>query len=125
MRAGSLVILTLLAGLAGQIRPLMAAEAEFEMPRMTIKLPGGSVSKLTVSATIYVDEALAAQLQEKMGAIREEVFTSAYESFISRRNKGFAGIDATLLQERIAMGLIAQLGAPAGLRVLFRELSTQ
>ena len=125
MKAGPLAVLALVIGLIWQIHPLKAAEAEFEMPRMTIKLPGGSISKLTVSATIYVDEALAAQLEEKMGAVREEVFTSAYESFISRRNKGFAGIDATLLQERIAMGLTAQLGAPPGLRVLFRELSTQ
>ena len=125
MKAASLAVLALVMGLAGQIRPLMAAEAEFEMPRMTIKLPGGSVPKLTVSATIYVDETLADQLREKMGAIREEVFASAFESFISRRDKGFAGIDATLLQERIAMGLTAQLGAPPGLRVLFRELSTQ
>ncbi len=125
MKAGPLAVLAVVAGLAGQINPLLAAEAEFEMPRMTIKLPGGSISKLSVSATIYVDEAMAAQLTEKMGAIREEVFASAYESFLSRRSKGFAGIDATLLQERIAMGLTARLGTPAGLRVLFRELSTQ
>jgi hypothetical protein len=125
MKVGSLAVLALVAGLAGQIRPLQASETEFEMPRMTIKLPGGSISKLTVAATIYVDETLATGLREKMGAIREEVFASAHESFISRRSKGFAGIDATLLQERIAMGLTARIGSTAGLRVLFRELSTQ
>lgn len=125
MRAGVLSLLTLIGVLAAQIGPLAAADAELEVPRMTIKLPGGSISSLSVSATVYVDEALAPQLKQQMGMVRQEVFTSAFESFVGRRSKGFAGIDATLLQERIAMGLTAQFGTAAGLRVLFRELSTQ
>jgi hypothetical protein len=125
MRTCVLAILTLIGGLAAQVEPLVAADAELEVPRITIKLPGGSISSLSVSATVYVDEALAPQLRQQMGMVRHEVFTSAFESFIGRRSKGFAGIDATLLQERIAMGLTAQLGTAAGLRVLFRELSTQ
>ena len=125
MKVAALTMLTLVAGLAVQAAPLAAADAELEVPRMTIKLPGGSISSLSVSATVYVDEAMAPQLTQKMGTIRQEVFTSAFESFIGRRSKGFSGIDATLLQERIAMGLTAQLGPTPGLRVLFRELSTQ
>ena len=125
MKAVALAMVMLIFGLAVQVAPLAAADAELEVPRMTIKLPGGSISSLSVSATVYVDEALAPQMKQQMGAIRQEVFSSAFESFIGRRSRGYSGIDATLLQERIAMGLTAQFGPAPGLRVLFRELSTQ
>ena len=118
---GAALVLVAVLGLAAS--PARAGETEIEVPRITIKLPGGAISSLTVAVTVYVGESDAALLLAKQGTVREEVFTSAFESFLNRRQGGFAGVDAALLRERIDMGLMARLKPAGRLRVLFRELS--
>lgn len=123
LRAPALGLAAALLFAASSIAPARAGETEIEVPRITIKLPGGTVSSLTVAVTVYVGEVDAELMKASQGAVREEVFTSAFESFVNRREGGFAGVDAALLRERIDMGLAARLKPAGRLRVLFRELS--